>query len=556
MDETHHPLRIACKNCGSPVGFDTVRQTYRCVHCGELSGIQEVKDHIYQWRELEKSNNKERTKGQNLEENICPSCGAHFVFQKGEAQETCAFCESKLIRREFTEADQLPELIIPFFLTYEEARKRMLDWGHSHEKTPEGRSVVSSMNKFRGCYLPYQLVQGPVYGTVKRDGNRRTYRCAGYLEGTAVNTSGQVDNQVLNEMEPFDWSQARPFEYGYIAGQNVKLSDLSDQQIDKRIREEVTEDFRPEVEKVMETSGIKMKVETGSISVMSALLPVYFMQSGELTAVMNGQTGRIAVSKKRKKESNPWMMEPLLYTIGASLLTGAFYHFAWEPMLIICLVFACIFFSIFGDGRKSLIRVIRMHSETAKAKREDGELIIEEGKDILKNPYDNTPVFYEPNREGKSVPVKIRFYTLSRWISILRRVLTMVFLPAILAAFIRWVEMEPQEVFWDGYHFQYGAAWYVMAGAAALLYLTKGVRKDLYDHPILYEILPNGKKRLIGSRAERKIGLFSMFGVGQKTKNGKKVTLFSMIKEMGALGVFLFGAVLVIFLVSTFVILM
>lgn len=306
----------------------------------------------------------------------------------------------------------------------------------------------------------------------------------------------------------------------------------------------------------METSGIKMKVETGSISVMSALLPVYFMQSGELTAVMNGQTGRIAVSKNRKKESNPWMMEPLLYTIGASLLTGAFYHFAWEPMLIICLVFACIFFSIFGDGRKSLIRVIRMHSETAKAKREDGELILEEGKDILKNPYDNTPVFYEPNREGKSVPVKIRFYTLSRWISILRRVLTMVFLPAILAAFIRWVEMEPQEVFWDGYHFQYGAAWYVMAGAAALLYLTKGVRKDLYDHPILYEILPNGKKRLMGSRAERKIGFFSMFGVGQKTKNGKKVTLFSMIKEMGALGVFLFGAVLVIFLVSTSVILM
>ena len=44
MAETHHPLRIACKNCGSPVGFDIVRQTYRCVHCGELSGIQEVKD--------------------------------------------------------------------------------------------------------------------------------------------------------------------------------------------------------------------------------------------------------------------------------------------------------------------------------------------------------------------------------------------------------------------------------------------------------------------------------------------------------------------------------
>lgn len=369
----------------------------------------------------------------------------------------------------------------------------MLQWGHDHEQLLEGRSVVSSMGQFRGYYLPYQLVRGPVYGTVTRDGTHRTYQCSGYLEGTAVNTSKQLDNLVLNGVEPFDWSAARPFEYGYIAGHNVKLSDLSDEEIDRRVQREVEADFLPEVEKVMQSSGVSVQVETGNISAITALLPVYFIKSGKLTAVMNGQTGRISVSKKREKKSNPWVIEPLIDTILATLILGFFYHFALYPMLLFGFVFACIFFTVMGEGRHSLIRRITLRSEAAKASREHGELKIAEGRDILKNPCDNTPVFYETNREGKYVPVKIRFYSFGRWVSIGINILVSVCLPAILAAFFRWVQLEPGEVFLDGYQPQYGAAWYVLAGLIAILYLAKGVRRDVYDHPILYESLPNGK---------------------------------------------------------------
>ncbi len=158
------PLRIYCKNCGAPAGFDIINQTYRCPFCGRLSGIQEAKQEVYAWRQLQKERIETKADGQNLEEHNCPSCGARFVFRYGEASQTCDFCGSKLIRREFSCPEQMPELIIPFFITPEEARQRMLDWGHKNQKTPEGRSVVSSMNKLHGCYLPYQLVRGPVYG--------------------------------------------------------------------------------------------------------------------------------------------------------------------------------------------------------------------------------------------------------------------------------------------------------------------------------------------------------------------------------------------------------
>ena len=539
------PLRIYCKNCGAPAGFDIINQTYRCPFCGRLSGIQDAKQEVYAWRQLQKERIETKADVQNLEEHNCPSCGALFVFRSGEASQTCDFCGSKLIRREFSCPEQMPELIIPFFITPEEARQRMLDWGHKNQKTPEGRSVVSSMNKLHGCYLPYQLVRGPVYGTVTRDGTARKYQCAGYLEGTAVNTSRQLDNLVLNGIEPFDWSQSRPFEYGYISGQNVKLTDISDAEIDSRIREEAAADFLPEVEKVMQTSGVTVQTETGNIDTLSVLLPVYFIKSGKLTAVMNGQTGRISVSKSRKKKSNPWMLEPLLYTLLATLLSGSFYRFSLFPLLLFGFVFACIFFAVMGDGRRSLIRSVMLRSEAAKARREDGELKIDESRDILKNPYDNTPVFYEINDQGQTVPVKVRFYSFGRWLYICTNTFVLVFLPALIAALLRLAQMEPWEAFTDGYRIGYGAVWYVLAGFLAILYLAKGVRRDVYDHPILYEILPDGRKRLIGKRSDRRISVLAMFGVGKRESNGKKLTLFRLIGAMGGMGIFLLAVVLI-----------
>ena len=539
------PLRIYCKNCGAPAGFDIINQTYRCPFCGRLSGIQDAKQEVYAWRQLQKERIETKADVQNLEEHNCPSCGALFVFRSGEASQTCDFCGSKLIRKELSCPEQMPELIIPFFITPEEARQRMLDWGHKNQKTPEGRSVVSSMNKLHGCYLPYQLVRGPVYGTVTRDGTARKYQCAGYLEGTAVNTSRQLNNLVLNGIEPFDWSQSRPFEYGYISGQNVKLTDISDAEIDSRIREEAAADFLPEVEKVMQTSGVTIQTETGNIDTLSVLLPVYFIKSGKLTAVMNGQTGRISVSKSRKKKSNPWMLEPLLYTLLATLLSGSFYRFSLFPLLLFGFVFACIFFAVMGDGRHSLIRSVMLRSEAAKARRENGELKIDESRDILKNPYDNTPVFYEINDQGQTVPVKVRFYSFGRWLYICTNTFVLVFLPALIAALLRLAQMEPWEAFTDGYRIGYGAVWYVLAGFLAILYLAKGVRRDVYVHPILYEILPDGRKRLIGKRSDRRISVLAMFGVGKRESNGKKLTLFRLIGAMGGMGIFLLAVVLI-----------
>ena len=555
----HNPLRIFCKNCGAPAGFDIIRQTYSCPNCGQVSGIEEIKKDMAQWRELKKRDNKARTAGQSLEKHACPTCGAEVAIPSGEATGSCDFCGSKLVRKDLVGADQMPELIIPFFITPEEAKKRMLQFAEEHKKSPEGDAVLQNIDKLKGYYLPYQLARGPVAATVTRDATFRKYYCDGYLDGTAVNTSKQLDNLTLNEMEPFNWSEAQPFEYGYIAGQNVKLSDISDAQTEKRILQEVEEDFRPEVERVMQTSGVDVHMQSGSLLTMPVLLPVYFIKTKYkdkgVTAAMNGQTGRIAISTGREKKTLPWVVEPILFTLAtfavlmflfSSLEDGATREGNIMMALLCTSVPAIIYFAVFSEGREALVRRIVLKSDVAKAERKGMDLSIAEGEDVLENPYDNTPIFREKNDEGRLVPVRLRFYPMSRMISVVINTVVTVFLPAIIAAFIRFIEMKPGEKFMDGFSIGYGAAWYVIAFIIAIMYLSKGVRKDAYDHPFIYEILENGKQKLIGSSDSRKLSVLSMFGVGEIDDDGKRISLFRLLWMLGGVGLFLGGTLLFI----------
>ena len=549
MEETRkkmNPLRIFCKNCGAPAGFDIIRQTYSCPNCGQVSGIQEVERKMSQWRDLNKKNIKAGSAGQALEEHSCPTCGAQVIFKAGEASGTCDFCGSKLIRKDLLRPDQMPELIIPFFITPEEAKKRMLEWAHENEKTPEGQAVLSNMDQFKGYYLPYQLARGPVSATVTRDETQRS-------------TSKQLDNLTLNAMEPFDWSEARPFEYGYIAGQNVKLSDISDAQTEKRILQEVEEDFLPEVERVMQTEGVDIRLRSGNLLTMPVLLPVYFIKAKYkdtgVTAVMNGQTGRIAVSTGREKKSRPWLWNWFLYTLGTFLLLTFLFGNAWVGLYITSVPFI-IYGVMFSQNGSEVVRSIVLKTEAAKAERKGNTLSIAEGEDVLENPYDNTPVFRERNDDGKLVPVHLRFYPLSRMVSVVVNTFVTVFLPAIIAAFFRWVDMKEGEKFMDSYSPGYGAAWYCIAFIIALLYLSKGLRMDAFDHPFIYEILENGKEKLIGDSDSRKLTVLSMFGVGVKDENGESWGLIKTLRMMGGMGLFLGGALLFILIGSTAAIIM
>lgn len=119
----------------------------------------------------------------------CSNCGAQVIIPAGEAMGHCEFCGGQFVRRAFATSDELPEVIIPFVLTEEEARDRLKEWAMENKKENEARTVLSTIQKLSGYYLPYELIRGPVTAEAERmeTYSDRKYHCGGFLNGIAVN---------------------------------------------------------------------------------------------------------------------------------------------------------------------------------------------------------------------------------------------------------------------------------------------------------------------------------------------------------------------------------
>ena len=53
---------------------------------------------------------------------------------------TCAFCGKALVRKEYTSDKELPELLIPFRITEDEAKKIAKEWCEANKNKEEAKA--------------------------------------------------------------------------------------------------------------------------------------------------------------------------------------------------------------------------------------------------------------------------------------------------------------------------------------------------------------------------------------------------------------------------------
>ncbi|MBO6267721.1 MAG: hypothetical protein J6N19_01085, partial [Clostridium sp.] len=240
---------IHCTQCGAPAAFDIRRQLYLCSYCGGTVEPGEAVREKEGFRKMQADRIRNEVAQYSLVKTSCSGCGAEVVLEEGEALGSCAFCGRSLVRSKYLKSRGLPEYIIPFRLTEEEAKKALSAWCEENGQKAEAKSLKPLIRELAGYYLPYELVRGPVHmTTVRMDGGGR-YPCEGYLDDIFVNRSKQLDNLLLDGMEPFDTEDMAAFDCSMIAGQRVKTSDLDDKVLEGRVREETQESYGPAVRK-------------------------------------------------------------------------------------------------------------------------------------------------------------------------------------------------------------------------------------------------------------------------------------------------------------------
>lgn len=490
-------LSICCQGCGAPAEFDIVRQHYRCQFCGGTVSLEKARTEKMKYRSAIKLRLESDAARFPLMTASCSGCGAKLIFEENEAVTSCAFCGRKLVRETYARTADMPEAIIPFALTKEEAKERLAAWCRKNRRKRESRHLSAKAGELEGYYLPYEMVRGPVSLCVNKTNETEVFRAGGYLDAEFVNCSKQLDNLLLDAMEPYDLSELREFDYAFVAGQKVKISDITSAQAAERMQEEADSGYRVFMEKIWGTKAISLNTHADPVFEVPVLLPVYYINDGGVCAAVNGQTGKVSVRAEKCSLylELPWWLRALFLFIAAC---GAVFGIGWlsfgnlrDTLLItgvLSLFYLFLFCFMFEPGLNNSFELIRYRSIFTSGentfRRIRGELVPR--AEVLKRRM-SEPVFSE-SRNGKDVPVTYTFRSAGRILGMVLPGIAAVFLPVILALFINGFDFEKLTL--GG-----SAVWFFITVPTVPVMLIQLGLKELYSNPLIYEITEDGKKK-------------------------------------------------------------
>ncbi len=488
---------IHCPSCGAPAYYDIRKRMYKCSYCGNNVKIDAAKRQKKGFREISHKKMQKSLEDFELQKAVCTGCGAEIVFDTGDAVANCAFCGRSLVRKAFVNADNIPELIVPFSITNDEAKKILNDWCVENKRKKEAKAIREKLADIKGFYLPYELVKGPVKCSVFRIDGGSVYDCEGIIDEVFVNCSKQLDNQLLDAMEPYDLQELDEFDFSYIAGHQVKTRDINGDELLRRIDIEVGEDYKPVIQKTLETKAVGVRAYADDVLRMPVLLPVYYLSFDGYMAAVNGQTGKVSV--RAYKDSRylilPWWLKAILATIAgtAGVALGMFLFKAEKDLIYVAsgclaLFLVFVFFTAYSQQKEDtygLEYYRKIFTSKGKAYIREGKELIEIKDERVKSV--TKPVFFM-NINGRKEEVELRFTTTLRMIRALVILFGTVFLPVIMALFI------------NGFNFTQlnlggSAVWFCIAVPLAPVLLIKYGRMDIYDSPWIYIIDENGNKK-------------------------------------------------------------
>lgn len=332
----NNPLVIRCKSCGGELSFDIVKQQYVCAHCGTTTEQDSRKAEFKEWKSTHQRNLQQQLSQAKFF--CCPACGAKTMTATDDVTTECPFCGNTLIDDTLSETE-LPEVIIPFKITLEEAKDKLKQWIHENSEKTAAQSIEKHLDGLTGCYLPYQIVRGANNGHLfiaKMIGGDTSHPFKAYLDSTAINASKEFDNLLLDGMEPFLFDEAKEFDFSYLNGQKAKIKNIDGKELNIRIDEEIKAQLFRTLSKKLLNRRLSLFLLDNDNESASALLPVYFMHCGNgIEAAVNGQTGKISImTGKTTKPSRFWWILPTIIAAIATATAIIYKEFVFVPYIL------------------------------------------------------------------------------------------------------------------------------------------------------------------------------------------------------------------------------
>lgn len=324
-----------CPACTGPLQFSPETGKLKCEYCESIyepadiealyktkeeaaaaAAAQSTKDSQWDTSELNSSwdNNEVEMKSYS-----CPSCTAELICDASTAASSCPYCGNPtVVPGQFSGALK-PDYIIPFKMNKDAAVAALKKHYKGKHFLPKAFTDQNHIQQIQGVYVPFWLFDGEATGTAAYDATIvRQMRKGDYeitktdhyfvsrsgslaFEKIPVDASTKMPDGHMDSIEPFDYSELKPFSSAYLPGFLADKYDLSaedcHQRADTRCEQTLESELLKTVIGYATVVPTSQSIHLNRGKVHYALLPVWLLNTKwngkDFLFAMNGQTGRL-----------------------------------------------------------------------------------------------------------------------------------------------------------------------------------------------------------------------------------------------------------------------
>ena len=346
-------ISFKCPNCDGELIFDPATQKYKCEYCASLFSQEELdamkpaesaetsadeteepkeaqsQPTESQGAEKQEADNQSGSKEEPNEEQAehgeavtytCPSCGAQIVTDATTAATFCYYCHNPVVLSGRLEGKFLPNKVVPFSVTREEAEKGFADYINKKRFVPKAFYSKKQIESMTGVYFPYWVYDVELEGKMQGDARDIRVWRTGDIEYTEtkhyqVTREGEVDLNYLTEnalkkanaklangLLPYRFDEMKSFQMGYLSGFLAERRDIERMDIENEMQSQM----RGYAERLMretisgynsvtvQNAYFAPKEENWSYVLFPVWTLTYKAKSGRVYYYsMNGQTGKV-----------------------------------------------------------------------------------------------------------------------------------------------------------------------------------------------------------------------------------------------------------------------
>lgn len=315
-----------CPCCGGAIEFDSGAQKMKCPYCDTEFEMETLQNYA---TDLDSDKPDDMKWGSDtgewsdeeaadMAQFVCKSCAGEIIAEATTAATFCPYCGNPVVMAGRLSGMLRPDLVIPFKLDKDAAVKKLSEHLQGKRLLPKVFKDQNHIQEVRGVYVPFWLYDADADANIRYKATKiRHWSDSRYdytetsfysivragnlsFDHVPVDGSQKMPDDLMESIEPFDYSEAVDFNTAYLSGFFADKYDVDSdaclERANTRVKNSTVSTFADTVKGYATVRPESTSVSLTNGQTRYALMPVWILNTEwngqKYLFAMNGQTGK------------------------------------------------------------------------------------------------------------------------------------------------------------------------------------------------------------------------------------------------------------------------